>query len=261
MSIDVAAGAVVCAAFFARIFQIQLRPYGLASLGISVWIIYSVDHLLDAHKLKRKASTKRHLFHQENFLPICIGVILAGLIDVVMILNIRIQIFVWGAGLIFIILLYLLFHHSLGHFKELMGAVLYSFGVLLPVLSLHGTPISTTLIFLVIAFILTALINLILFSWFDWQHDLKDTHISLVTFFGRHNTKILLSYLFIFQGVLLVGLLLITPYRSEAFIFIAMNFVLWLLFYFPNWFVKEEYYRLVGDVIFLFPLLYLFSND
>ena len=53
ISMDVAAGAMVCAAFFAPIFKMELRTDTLVSLGISVWIIYSADHLLDAYKLMK----------------------------------------------------------------------------------------------------------------------------------------------------------------------------------------------------------------
>ena len=171
ISIDVAAGAMVCSAFFARIFQIQLLPDSLAALGISVWVIYSVDHLLDAHKLKKDASTKRHLFHQQHFRAVSMVVIAAVVIDFILIQDIRKPIIIWGTVLISVILLYLLFQRLLGPLKELIGALLYSFGVLLPALSLHTTTASSSLILLMVAFILTALINLVLLAWFDLEHD------------------------------------------------------------------------------------------
>ena len=39
LSFDVACGVMVCATFFAHILHVQLLPYGLASLGVTVWII------------------------------------------------------------------------------------------------------------------------------------------------------------------------------------------------------------------------------
>ena len=260
ISIDVACGAMVCAAFFARIFQIELRPQGLVALGITVWIIYSVDHLLDARQLKKEATTKRHLLHQRNFRALSMLVLAGIMIDLSMILFIRKQVFVWGIGLALIVFLYLLFQRLITPFKEVMGALLYTGGVWLPVLALHITPFSASLIFLMIAFALTALINLVLFSWFDLEHDRNDTQVSLVTFFGQQNSKRVLSVLFLLQGLLLAGLLVSTPYKTETLILVSMNVVLVILLVAPDWFRKQDIYRLAGDFIFLFPLPYLILN-
>lgn len=260
VSVDVACGAMVCAAFFARIFQIELRPQGLAALGITVWIIYAVDHLLDARQLKKEASTKRHLLHQRNFRAVCTLVAVGVMIDLCLILFIRRQVFVWGMGLAIVVLLYLLFQRLITPFKEATGALLYAGGVLLPVLSLHITPLSASLLFLMIAFVLTALINLVLFSWFDLEHDRNDTQLSLVTFFGKQNSKRVLSVLFLLQGFLLTGLLVSTPYKTEALILGSMNVALVILLVASDWFKQEDIYRQAGDFIFLFPLPYVILN-
>ena len=261
MSIDVAVGAMVSSAFFARIFQIQMRTDSLATLGLSVWIIYSVDHLLDAYKLKKDASTKRHLFHQQHFRVISIVVIAAVIIDLILIRDVGKPVIFFGTVLIFAIVFYLLFQRWLGPFKELIGAALYSFGVLLPVLSLLTVPASTSLIFLMVAFFLTALINLVLLAWFDIESDLRDGHISSAIFLGRHKSKMLLTLLFVFQTILFGGLLLVAPYRTEVLILIAMNVILLLIFYFYGRFVEEDYYRLASEIVFLLPLPYLLLNE
>ena len=260
LSIDVAVGAVVCAAFFVHIFQIQLPLYCLPALGVSVWIIYSVDHLLDTHKLKGRVSTKRRQFHYKNIRVIGAGVIMAIASDLLLILNIGKPILIWGTGLLLMILLYIWFQRLLGPFKEFFGALLYSFGVLLPVLALHSTPIPASHILLMSAFSMTALINLVLFSWFDLAHDKKDTQVSVVIILGRRKSTILLMGLFIFQLILFIALLSATPWKGETLILMVMNLVLLLIFCFSDWFMTEDYYRLAGDVIFLFPLPYLLLN-
>ena len=257
MSIDVAVGAMVSSAFFARIFQIQMRTDSLATLGLSVWIIYSVDHLLDAYKLKKDASTKRHLFHQQHFRVISIVVIAAVIIDLILIRDVGKPVIFFGTVLIFAIVFYLLFQRWLGPFKELIGAALYSFGVLLPGLSLLTAPATTSLVFIIVAFFLTALINLVLLAWFDLEHDLRDGHTSAAIFFGKHKSNVLLTVLFVFQTILFVGLLLLAPYKSEVLILIAMNMILLLIFYFYRGFDKEDFYRLASEIIFLVPLPYL----
>ena len=52
LSIDIAAGAVICCAFFADILGVSVLPYGFITLGLTVWIIYTVDHLLDVWREK-----------------------------------------------------------------------------------------------------------------------------------------------------------------------------------------------------------------
>ena len=96
LSIDVALGAVVCGAFFARIVDIHVRPQGLAALGITVWIIYTVDHLLDVRRMRQEASTERHLFHQRHLRTLSVWVIVAIVLDTIMVLFIRREVFVWG---------------------------------------------------------------------------------------------------------------------------------------------------------------------
>ncbi len=257
MSIDVAVGAMVSAAFFARIFHVQLDANILAALGISVWIIYSADHLLDAHKLKKDASTNRHLFHQRHFGAVSLAVIVALVIDLILIQDIGRKSIFLGTILMCAIALYLLFQRWLGPFKELIGALLYFLGVLLPVLSLLTTPTSTPVIFLMLGFFLTALINLLILAWFDFEHDLKDGHISAVTFFGRQKSTTVLVLLFVFQAILFGTLLLAAPYKWVVLILVAMNVVLLVIFYLRNRIVKEDFYRLASEVVFLLPLLYL----
>ncbi|MEJ0055473.1 MAG: hypothetical protein WDN75_07335 [Bacteroidota bacterium] len=109
ISIDVACGAMVCALFFAEIFHVHLLVYGICSLGITVWIIYTTDHLLDARRLDHEASTKRHQFHQRYFSLMCAMLAVAVLIDLYMILHLRRPVFSWGAGLAILVIFYLPF--------------------------------------------------------------------------------------------------------------------------------------------------------
>ncbi len=190
LSFDVACGAMVCATFFAHILHVQMIPYGLASLGLTVWIIYTIDHLLDVRKLKREASSKRHRFHQKNLWTLLTFLIIAILIDLSLILLIRKPILIWGIGLALVVVLYLCFQQRLILFKELVVSLLYSSGILLPAMSLTRMVLSVDEIILISFFTLTAFINLILFSWYDWKQDIRDNHPSLVTFFGRKTSPV-----------------------------------------------------------------------
>jgi 4-hydroxybenzoate polyprenyltransferase len=261
ISIDVACGAMVCASFFAHIFHVQLLVYGISSLGITVWIIYTTDHLLDAGRLKHKASTKRHQFHQWYFGLMCALVVMALLVDAYLILHIRRPVFSWGLGLAALVFMYLVLQRWMSPFKEIVAAVLYSGGVLLPAMSLQTGSISLPEILLVIVFVLTALINLLLFSMFDVEKDIKQTQPSFVILLGERSTRIVIGCLFVVQLLLLIDLIFMTTYVIESIVLMAMNGVLVLLSVFHERLKEEEDYRLVGDVIFLFPLCYLLLTN
>src|SRR5882724_5927551 len=131
LSLDVAAGAIVSALFFAKIFQVVILPYGMISLGLTVWIIYTADHLIDAREIKQPASTERHRFHQRYFKPLFILLIIAGGIDATQLFFIRKTVFFEGLGLAFLIVVYFLLQRHLRFLKEIIGAVLYTGGVVL----------------------------------------------------------------------------------------------------------------------------------
>ena len=118
LSIDVATGAVCCAAWFAVLFEVNLRPYALISLGLTVWIIYTIDHLLDARKVKEPASTDRHRFHQENFTLLFGVVVLAIVLDLFFVFFIRRIVFQSGIILSCIMVVYFLLQQLHSEFTE-----------------------------------------------------------------------------------------------------------------------------------------------
>src|SRR4051812_9177927 len=80
LSLDVALGAVISAAFLGRILHVNILPQGFILLGIVVWLIYTADHLLDAWSMREAATSERHRFHQKNFISILIVFLGAGII-------------------------------------------------------------------------------------------------------------------------------------------------------------------------------------
>ena len=60
LSLDVVLGAL-CSGFFAsRIVGAEMEgPYWIV-LALTVWIVYMLDHLVDAYRLKAKSSSLRH---------------------------------------------------------------------------------------------------------------------------------------------------------------------------------------------------------
>lgn len=256
LSIDVALGAVCCAAWFASYFEVELRVYALICLGLTVWIIYSADHLMDAIKVKGEASTLRHRFHQEHFKWLTRLLLLAGVLDFVLLFFLRAQVVHAGIFLICIVMVYLLVSRWLTYLKEIAVAGLYCGGVLLPALSLKESGIVATDLVVMLCFFLTALINVIMFAWFDHELDIRDGSSSFSTKFGKDFTRKLLIIVFMLQLIFLVVLMVVNSVLPFI-LFTGMNSILYLLFIRSNEFNRFEYYRLLGEAVFLIPALFL----
>lgn len=257
LSIDVALGAVCCCAWFAKLYHVDLRPYVFLALGLTVWIIYTADHLLDARKIKGEALTTRHRFHQQHFTVLTVLVAIFAVIDFGLIFFVRKQVLYAGIILGGIVLLYLVFTRVLSFLKETVVAVLYSGGVLLPVLSLWDWQMSISYPLIVVSFFITAWINLFLFAWFDHNIDKIHGYTSFSVQFGKYLTMLLLRGLFFIQVALIGTIALHNQMISAALMLFMMNAILFLLFVRPaNTFLQDNY-RLLGDAVFLIPAMFL----
>jgi hypothetical protein len=246
LSIDIVAGAVISALFFSKLLLVEVKIYGLVALALTVWIIYTIDHLRDARRIRHPAATLRHRFHQENYRTLLFVLYGAIVIDAAIILFIRRQVFEWGLILSAIVLLYLMIHRSLRFLKELFIASLYTAGILL--LSITTTPVQTGLMhyLVILQFGSIAWANLVLFSWFDVAFDQQND-----------TTEILLIELFALNFIIAIIQLSMAAPIMAVFILIAMNSVLLIIFLFRKVLEKHELYRSIGDAIFMLPAFFL----
>ena len=129
LSLDVAAGAVISSAFFARHLRVTPVPWlQLAVLGGAVWCIYTADHLLDARRIKTSRVAERYRFHQQHWW-VLFGFLVAtaALTAVAALLFLPGIVLVFGAALAGFMLVYFLLHHFLPRryfFKEFWVSVL-----------------------------------------------------------------------------------------------------------------------------------------
>jgi len=257
LSLDVVAGAVVCALFFSRVFRVGVRPFGLIALGFTVWIIYTADHLRDAKKIKGEASTERHRFHQIHYRRLIILTIVALCIDVIAILFIKQQVLEWGVALSLVVFAYMFVQGSLKFLKEIFIAILYTCGILLLSVPVSNMQLNVAHYLLIIQFLIAALANLIMFSWFDRELDQQDKRYSFVTKAGEVATRRVVWSLLL----LIIALTLIQIVRGEllvpSLIIGCMGLILLLIFVFRESLSKKDYYRLLGDAVFLLPVIYL----
>ena len=252
LSIDVALGSICSALFFAQILQVHILSFGLLALGLSVWIIYTADHLLDALKIKLPAATARHRFHQKNFKILLIMLAIAMVVNGIIILFIRHRVLVAGLYIAAIVGIYFLINRYLKFMKEIFIAILYTIGVLLPSVSVTQQPTHNWPWLIIISFSVTALINLSLFSWFDHARDLRDGNISFVTVLGERTSRTVIALLF-----LLVTALTVMSLSIAGVVILLMNVLLLLTFIFHRYFSIRDRFRILGDFVFMLPIVYL----
>lgn len=258
LSIDIAIGAVVSAMFFAKLISANFFSYGKIALALTVWIIYTTDHLLDAKKVKGDASSERHRFHQLHFNALLICLIVATIVNALVVLYMRKSLLYYGVSLSIVVGLYLIVSRYLKMLKEAFIAFIYTIGVMLPALSDREHMMDQYDLMLMFMFFLTAITNLLVFSWFDIDKDRIDGHHSFVTFFGREKTKWIIHGVFI-SGVL-IGLYLVAFWSYDPLavvIIISMMLILLMILRYANVFGTEDRFRYLGDAVFFLPGIYL----
>ena len=255
LSLDVVAGAVICTLFFARILHVTLSHYVMAALALTVWIIYTIDHLRDARAIRNTASTDRHRFHQKYFKTILNALIFVMMVDLALILFVPYRVLIFGLFLWLVVLAYLILQRHLKFLKEFFVALLYTAGILLPVFSYTTGNLEFIHFILIGKFFITALMNLLLFSLFDYKDDRHQKQHSFVTWFGPASTRLGILFL----GLLNIssGLFLWSFDPGLALVFISMNVMLLAILFLKKQLVANNYYRILGDSVFFLPVLYL----
>ena len=249
LSLDIVGGSIASALFFGKILKVQIKPIGLVALGLTVWAIYTIDHLRDARKIAHPAATLRHRFHQDNFRVLLFLLLIAIIADAIAIFFIRRQVFEWGLILSAVVALYLILHRSLRFLKELFVASLYTVGVLL--LSVTVSPIHLEMphYCMIIQFAIAAWTNLLLFSWFDQVFDQRNEQNSFVTILGRKTTQAFLYGLFLASFLLTIVQLLMEIQMAPVLILLLMNATLFLIFMFRVPLEKDDRFQLVKNLI------------
>ena len=259
LSLDVVMGAIVSSCFISTFFSVTLSGWHYMALGATVWIIYTGDHLLDAKRAGRPASTLRHTFHQRYFHVMLIGVVIMVVVDILVISQLSREIMKAGIVLIIPIGLYLMLQRFLSFFKELVGAAFYTVGISMPTVVNSHFLFSSLEIIIVIHFLLVAWMNLLLFSFFDKAPDQLDQRVSFATELGERTTKLMILILYSTTLVLtMIEYFWFGEY--SGFVLFIMGSILVSMVAFRRFFETSDRYRLIGDAVFFLPIFYCFYD-
>ena len=262
LSLDVAVGACMSAAFVAAWLGVSLTVPTLFALGICVWIIYTLDHLIDAKTIRHRPHTFRHWFHQQHFNKISVAVAIAGFTELVLLRYLPYPTLIWGFCLLLVVALYFLMlwwlRFKKNYVKELLIAGVYTAGVFLPAVSISKSPLGGGLGLLFLLLLLIALSNLLIFSVLERRSDIMDEQKSLATMLGEVRAKQILWLLLIGGMSIALGGMLLTSAREALAhgVLLLINIVLGLILIFPSW-RKRDNYRFIGDGVFYILLIFI----
>lgn len=249
-------------AFVAHFMGVEVELSIYVSLFISVWLIYTIDHLIDASRIKHVAQTFRHQFHQKYFKQLTTAwvlMFLSGVLFSVVVLpaeTIKVGFIASALVIVHLVLVYLLGTRvSIFIQKELGVAFTYCVGIIVGPLSM-SEGLDGFGYFLMFQIFILALLNLLEFSWFDRKLDKSHGQTSVVRGLGEKVVLEVVFFLFaLFVLTLVVAFLFFPQYGQYELILGLMGGTLFLVFAFQKYFKVRERYRVFGDLVFVFPLL------
>ncbi len=265
VSIDVALAALGGGVLAVRVLHAAPRPAFYVVLPAAVWVVYTLDHLIDARRMGATAATPRHRFHGRHatalwaiLIPAAVACGVVGLLELS-------WPGVWfGIAMVALVGLHELLVKLAGDraspllVKELGVGVIFTAGTWgLPAIArwTHlGRPPWPAAV-LVLQYAMLAGVNLIEFSIFEARRDAAAGQTSFVRGVGRVAAGRVAAALLLAQVPLTIGALAIGTDRIASCLLLAMAAGLAVVLRYPRVFIRRERYRTVGDGVFLLPLL------
>jgi hypothetical protein len=238
-------------------------------LALVVFIIYTVDRLLDVRKNElnpsRQPLTARHRFHRQHtgVLGWCvIGAAVVALILTFFLPNsvVKFGIVLGGICIAYVGAVFRLpAHHPALLLKEPLVAALYAAGIWGSVWvqrpTISNVDITECLMFTGIAFQ-----NLLLFAVMEQLESPDQPMFSLATEWGANRCDVILRWLTFVVIAAGLALCFLTSDRfaqRSALMLALMSLTLYGIRRYPAYFIKNERYRWLGDGVFWMPALVL----
>lgn len=249
--------------FFAHVLRLTLKIEIIVILGLTVWIIYTLDHLMDVKKTTSKPNSPRHIFHFHNqkSLQIAVGISFLNVIFLLICLPSLNFLIIPGTVLAGIIACCLgaiyYFGKKIAFTKEFLIAVFYVLGVMLVPYTLHKNPIPTPFYALAMLYFLVAWINLLILSYLDKESDEKDGFDSVANWIAPKKLKVLILS---FGSLGIIFSLYLYLSQMSYFHIYTSVLLLMLLIHFIYFLDKKrpkETIRKILEASFLLPFLVL----
>lgn len=235
LSLDVVLGAMAGMLFFVHLAGETVGISLYVLLALTVWTIYTLDHLSDAKAIPGKAMMERHRFHQENFKSLSIGVFVsAGLVIFILFTRPEVSFIIWpglyvALGMGVLLLVIKISGPKFAWLKELSTAIFYVAGISLIGWKLQQE-VTYQYVLFQLAYILLAWLNLLILSYLDEKEDKKSGFGSIFSLLHKPKVKLLI------WGVGGIGLML------------ALNL----------WVFLGSYYRIYAGILVLLIYFHMY---
>jgi hypothetical protein len=262
LSLDVVFGAMAGMLFFSDALDVVLPLGAYLILGMAVWSIYTMDHLLDAKGIVGMASSERHRFHQQYFWIlswVLIITIVSGLTIVLIFPNLKF-ILVPGLFLGFVMILWMGVLHFFGTkmswLKEVSTSVFYVLGIsLAPFFQLFPAEIPFPFYVFFVGYFMLALVNLFILSYLDEKGDKSDGFNSILECINKEQLEKITMTLALLAAIVMGVFLILFP---SYFKIHALILLLLFLFHMLEFQKKgQTRTRQKLEASFLLPLLLL----
>jgi 4-hydroxybenzoate polyprenyltransferase len=255
LSLDIVLGAIFFLCYLEDYYRLSLSYHVYFALASAIWLIYTVDHLIDAHSSSVQVCD-RHGFHKKHFSRL---ILVGGLVLSLALVNLyflEIELLKVGALLAAFCVLYLLlvYFHKRFWVKELLVAVVYSLGIFLAPFVQATVGNYDFILAIQLAFI--AFANLLIFSKFDLKKDHESGFNSLAIRLGKYRTDWLIQVVII-GDIVGSGISFISGWGEIQLLYCLMSIILGGVYWLPSYFQKSERFRIAGDGVFYLPFLFL----
>lgn len=267
-SIDVIAGVIAQGIFVVRITRQPLHWWWLAALSLTVWMIYTGDHLLDSTQHDTSPLNPRHGLQRTGTRIVLL--ILAAAINLYLVTayfslsDIR-----TGILLFLLISVYIVAEKKVKTKtwflfpKEFIIAVLYVLSIwIFPLRWMQGSP-PVTILLIALGMVLLVFGNTLIFSFFESGNDRKEKRFSYAVFFGNKAT---FRTIFFSNILVLVIVIVLLTKASTGMTHISGSILLLMsagqsfIISRPEYFRKNYRYGILNEMLFLFPLLILLAG-
>jgi len=259
-SLDIVAGGMCGGMLAVHVTEATMPPIWWALLPAAIWVVYTMDHLMDARRIGSSARSLRHQVHACHFRWLSPLTVLIGTAACV-------AAFLWlppvllvpGLLVAFCVALYLI-GTQLGRaglwWKEPAAGLLYAVGIWYAPLVQSGEANGWTVLCLAM-FAGAAVLNLLLCSLFEIALDQEEGHGSSALAWGPGRVERSARILALLGIGLAVAGVVAGPDRlgpACAILGILAAGPLLVLAR-PAWFRSGDRYRVFGDLLFLLPAL------
>jgi 4-hydroxybenzoate polyprenyltransferase len=270
LSLDIVLGALASSCFAARLFAVDPGWVWWITLALTVWLLYTGDHMLDAWRNRKKIERELHFFMNKNRRTMIWSMGVVTVADMLLIFNLLDPgLMKYALVLAGLVLLFYAMRHIFRKNRvlfipgEFFVLFIYMAGTWLgPVSAVENSFVpSQGLIALIFAGVL--LMNLGVISLYDIKLDNRLGIGSMARSLGPKRTRRMLIGTSI--AIYLVSLLQFLVFEMDryfryALILAGMATILLLVLLYPSRFRKNDYYRLAADAVLYMGFLSLLVN-